>query len=341
VILLALALGAGGCMHKHHINDQVPNEVTKVTQPPYTLAPPDILLINAGNLVPLPPYKIAALDILSIKVSFAGKKDVDTEIIANYFGVSPDGKVDFGFNHGTLTLAGQELEQAKKSVEAFMLLKYKGPLNVAVDLAQSNQALQQIRGEHLIRPDGTVGLGTYGSVLVDGMTVELAKAVIEKHLSQFLLNPKISVDIAGFNSQVYYVISDQAGAGQKIFRLPITGKETVLDAIANVYGLTPVSSKHFIWVARPAHKPDETEFTMRVDWKGITERGRGQTNYQLTAGDRVYVMAAPLITADTYLGRVLAPIERLLGITLLGATTYASVGGIIPGATGINGVGVP
>ena len=62
VIAIALALSAcgGGCLHKHYVNDKVPNEATKVTQPPYTIGPPDILLINAGTLVPQPPYKISA-----------------------------------------------------------------------------------------------------------------------------------------------------------------------------------------------------------------------------------------------------------------------------------------
>ena len=237
--------------------------------------------------------------------------------------VNPEGRVDLGFAHGVVSVAGQTLEEARETIRKHLLARQK-QVTVTVDLAQSNQALQQIRGEHLVRADGTVGLGVYGSVFVDGMTIEIAKAVIEKHLSQFLVAPRISLDIAGYNSKVYYVITDLAGLGQRVIRLPITGKETVLDAVSQVFGLSPVSSK-CMWVARPAQHPDETEFTMKVDWTGITQCGQGQTNYELTAGDRLYIMGAPLVTADTYLARVIAPIERLLGLTLLGATTYTSV----------------
>ena len=43
------------------------------------------------------------------------------------------------------------------------------PVDVAV---AESRALQQIRGEHLVRTDGTVGLGVYGSVQVDGGSYE-------------------------------------------------------------------------------------------------------------------------------------------------------------------------
>ena len=39
---------------------------------------------------------------------------------------------------------------------------------------------------------------------------------------------------------------------------------------------------------------------------------------KLFPGDRVYVSADCLITFDNYLSKVLAPVERLLGVTLLG-----------------------
>ncbi len=62
-----------------------------------------------------------------------------------------------------------------------------------------------------------------------------------------------------------------------------------------------------------------------MDWKAITRHGATATNYQVFAGDRIYVQAEPLITVDTCIARVISPIERLLGVTLLGASTYTAV----------------
>jgi polysaccharide export outer membrane protein len=187
--------------------------------------------------------------------------------------------------------------------------------------------LQQIRGEHLVRPDGTVSLGNYGSVYVNGMTVAQAKQAIEAHLSQYLVRPEISLDVQGYNSKVYYVIMDLAGAGQQVVRLPLTGNETVLDAMSHLNGLPPAASKKRIWVARPSPAEMHCDQIMPVNWPAITQGGSTATNYQLLPGDRVYVQADFLINADTTLAKVLSPIERAFGVTLLATTTVQTIEG--------------
>ena len=64
-----------------------------------------------------------------------------------------------------------------------------------------------------------------------------------------------------------------------------------------------------------------------VDWSAIVKGGATRTNYQVMPGDRIYVEADPLITTDTYLARIISPIERLFGITLLGSATVNSFRG--------------
>jgi polysaccharide export outer membrane protein len=195
---------------------------------------------------------------------------------------------------------------------------------------------QKIQGQHLVRPDGTVGLGIYGSIYVTGMTLEqirlaVAQAVASRMSAEYLAkNPvnkiaeNVNVDVLAYNSRFYYVITDGGGYGEQVVRVPSTGNETVLDAIAQIYGLPAVASKKHIWVARrtPGHGPDEI---LPVDWCGITRRGEAVTNYQIFPGDRVYVKADRLITIDTAIAKVLSPIERLLGVTLLGSETVNSI----------------
>src|SRR5262245_34002883 len=47
----------------------LPRELVQTSHPPYTVAPPDILYIDALRLVPRPPYRIEALEILLLNVS--------------------------------------------------------------------------------------------------------------------------------------------------------------------------------------------------------------------------------------------------------------------------------
>src|SRR5262249_52189600 len=149
--------------------------------------------------------------------------------------------------------------------------------------------------------------------------------------------PEVSVDVAAYNSKVYYVVSDGGGNGEVVTRLPITGNETVLDAVGNVNGLSPVSSKHKIWIVRPSPAGSRCDQLLPVDWNAIARRGETVTNDQLLPGDRLYVQAQSLVTLDTYLARFISPIERAFGITLLGNTTVRA----LAGNQGSNGSGNP
>ena len=82
---------------------------------------------------------------------------------------------------------------------------------------------QQINGEHLVGPDGTVNLGIYGTVYVAGLTTDVARATIEAHLKQFLDSPEVAVSIFAYNSKVYYVITEGAGFGDNLARFPGKG----------------------------------------------------------------------------------------------------------------------
>ena len=103
-------------------------------------------------------------------------------------------------------------------------------------------------------------------------------------------------------------------------RFPITGNETVLDAITQINGLTSVSSKR-IWIARPGCNANGCDQILGVDWDAVVQRGRTDTNYQILPGDRVYVAEDRLVATDTFLGKVLAPGERVLGFVSLATST--------------------
>jgi polysaccharide export outer membrane protein len=319
-IWLLLVSCAGCLMHAKHVDPgSVPHEFSQVALPPYVIEPPDVLVINAVRLVPKPPYKIAPLDVLGIQVT----KTLPEQPIAGLFSVDPDGTVNLGFTYGAVKLDGLKLEEAKKAIFKHLVVdtkKLKDDIEVTVVLAET-RALQQIRGPHLVHSDGTVTLGIYGSVYVDNLTIAEAKAAIEEHLSQFLVKPEVSVDVSGFNSKVYYVITDGGGQGEPVARLPVTGKTTVLDALSQINGLPPVASKCNVYIVRPAPAGSCSELVLKVNWNGIVRRGETATNYQVLPNDRIYVMADPLVTTDTYLGRIISPIERLFGVVLLGDTT--------------------
>jgi polysaccharide export outer membrane protein len=316
----------------------VPKEFAKASLPAYTIEPPDILLIDAVRVIPRNP-RIEPLDAVLIQFPaepMVEDKEIPVELaLGDIFPVDVEGNVNLGINYGSVRIAGLTVAEARTAIANRLMQKIRKEVverrQVVVELAETRGA-QQIRGEHLVRPDGTVGLGTYGSVPVAGMTLDEAKKAIEAHLGNFLVNPEISIDVLGYNSKVYYVITN-FGLGQlgsRVYRLPITGNETVLDAFGEIWtgrpGVTvgggdivlPAGYKKRIWIARPVPEEVGGCQILPVDWDAIVECGDTRTNYQLFPGDRLFVRADPFICFDNAVAKVTAPFERIFGFILLG-----------------------
>lgn len=304
---------------------EVPRELRMTALPEYRVEPPDVLLIEAvSNLRPA-SSPILAGEPLLIQVDRTIPVDPGAAKVAQQFKtingmyvIGTDGYVNLGPEYGKVLCVGQPLDEIQRRVDTHLRRILTNP-QVLVTLPDPT-ARQQVAGPHLVRPDGTVGLGIYGSVFVAGMSLTEAKCAIEQHLSDHMHAPEVSVDVLEYRSKVYYVIADGGGAGERVYRLPSTGNDTVLSAVSQISGLPSVACKGQIWIARPSpdcHAPDQRLF---VDWDAIARGAQTCTNYQLLPGDRLYIRSDPFIRFDTKLAKITAPFERLLGLALLGRT---------------------
>jgi polysaccharide export outer membrane protein len=312
--LLVVGMGCHG-IHEHKDSDHVyvvdvpvPKELNKVSMPPYVVETPDVLMIDAIRIIPLPPYRVDPHDVLFI----SGTNVFESAPINGTYAVDQDGNLNLGPAYGgTIRVIDMGIDEIQKLVQQ-KVRTFAPKAEITVSLVQTHGA-QQIAGKRIVRPDGTVSLGNYGSVYVAGMTLAQAKQEIEAYLSRFLYRPEISLDVFAFNSKFYYVIADMGGYGENVTRLPHTGNETVLDAVSHIGGLSCVSSKK-IWVARPAPTECGHDQILPVDWKGITRRGQVITNYQILPGDRVYILSQPVSKFDTCLAHILSPFHRMVNV---------------------------
>jgi polysaccharide export outer membrane protein len=182
-----------------------------------------------------------------------------------------------------------------------------------------------ISGERLVRPDGKISLGFYGDVYVAGLTVPEAKEKIILRLQKFLndealglienddetgeaivdpstgkpklIDPKDSytvfVDVTLYNSKNYYV----QGAVLIPGKLPVTGRDTVLDAINYSGGLASSADHQGVVVYRQTRKGEPPQ-ALRIDIDQITMGDDLSTNYQLLPGDRLVVPHRPSSEAE-------------------------------------------
>lgn len=334
VVLTALFASAVGCqttgvpaqMDKP-IPVEAPRELQKAVLPPYRIEPPDVLVIGAVHLAPPPSYPLHAGDVLFIQLP--GAFTVNFSPIDGQYPVGPGGLVNLGPFYGSVKVGGMTVAEAKKAIvkhlETQIVLEEKVELPLSVALSQT-AGLQQVEGQHLVAPDGTVTLGMYGSIRLVGLTLTEAKFAVEDFLSRYFERPEVSIDVLGYNSKVYYVVTQGAGLGDTVVRLPITGNDTVLDAIANVNGIPQVASKR-MWIARPGTNQFGEDQILPVDYQAITAQGNAISNYQLMPGDRLFIAEDNLVAVDTRLGKMFAPLERMMGFSLLGVGTVTRFSG--------------
>jgi len=307
----------------------VPRELRKTSLPSYQIEIPDILLIQAVHHLRPPHAPIRAGEPLLVQASrTVPLVEHDTQVsrqfkeINNIYVIGTDGYLNLGPEYGKVLAAEQTLEEIQRRVSSHM--SRIAPESQVLVTLPNPQNEQVVAGQHLVRMDGTVGLGIYGNVYVNGMTREQARCAVERHLSQHIHNPRVSLDVLAYNSKKYYVVVDGGGAGEQVVPLPSTGNETVLDAIASIQGLPSVASKADIWVARPA-PGCSTDQILPVKWNAIVQGAQTETNYQVFPGDRIYVKADKLIALDTAVAKLTAPLERVLGFTLLGNGTVQTL----------------
>lgn len=331
----------GAMMGCDDFGNGAPRELRKVSLHDYRIEPPDVLLIEAANNLRPANDVIGAGETLIVQASRTIPTNDDDSPIQRQFKsidgpyvIGTDGYLNLGPEYGKVLSAGQTLSEIQRRVEIHLKRILTNP-QVLVTLPDPS-AKQTVAGQHLVRPDGTVGLGIYGGVYVAGMTLAEAKLAIEQHLQQHMHNPQVSVDVLGYNSKSYYVIADGGGAGNQVYKMPSTGNETVLDAIAQIKGLPTVSNSRQIWVARPSANPCNADQRLYVDWDAISMGGDTSTNYQLFPGDRLYVQSDCWIRFDTNFAKITAPFERILGIAILG---NGAVQGIQQGGNGLGNNG--
>jgi polysaccharide export outer membrane protein len=336
VVLLTFVVHSSGCHFVYPGRDpggpiptippEIPRELAKTTLPDYIIEPPDVLSIEAISLIPKEPYRLRPLD--AIEVIASGPEEV--AVLSRTYSVQPNGTIVLPFgetvtsevDRGPVQVAGRTVAEVQQEISA-RLDKYYNESEVAVIISEL-AAQQQIVGEHLVAPDGKVNLGTYGRVRLVGMTIEEARAAVEAHLSAYLEDPQISLDVLGYNSKVFYVVTQGAGLGDRVIILPARGNETVLDAIGQIEGLESNSSTR-MWVARPGRNDCDGDQLLPVDWLAVTQRGDASTNYQILPGDRLFVSEDKLVALDTKLGKIISPMERIFGFTALGTSTVSSL----------------
>jgi len=182
--------------------------------------------------------------------------------------------------------------------------------SLVVDVTEFEVPVPLPVGDHRIQADGTIDLGKYGRPVVAGRTVTQVEADVRK-LAEAKTKEKdraglsVSVRLIGRESNVFYVLGEVTAPGS----FPLIGRETVLDAIIAAGGITRQASTKRIILSRPSG-PDDCRFVQPVCYDAIVQLGDTSTNYQIQAGDRIFIPSKSALEDIPFINKGCDPCKR-------------------------------
>lgn len=135
-----------------------------------------------------------------------------------------------------------------------------------------------------VSQSGTITFPLVGSVKVGGLTSAEAEATLAAQLREYLKSPQVTVFVKEYGNKKVFVFGQVAKPGA--IELPTETKMTVLEAISQAGGFTPIAA------------PDRTRVVRLVDGKSqsfvvevsaITKRGEKKKDLSLEPNDIVFI----------------------------------------------------
>jgi polysaccharide export outer membrane protein len=187
--------------------------------------------------------------------------------------------------HSPVSAAGQisEDDEFFKGIYQEFYNTYRlGPADeIAIRVTgQPDYTLERVK----VSPTGSVYHPLLGDVEVAGMTVPRLIKYLTRDLSEYLIDPKVSVSLLEANSAKIGVLGDVMRPGILVMNKPMN----VLEAITASGGITDTGNKSGVIVLRQLR--DGRAQTLKVNVKRILQgKADAEENIALRAGDTVIV----------------------------------------------------
>src|SRR3989338_1195438 len=162
----------------------------------------------------------------------------------------------------------------------------------------------EVSGQFVINNEGDIQYEFVGDLKVNGLTKDDVKKLLAEKLSDYIIDPEITVKIVGYNSKIIYVVGEVGRPG-KIYMEGDT--MTVHEALVEA-GLPLLSAKTNAGrVITPSNSG--TPLIRKVNVEKLLYHGDLRENLVMQPGDTLYV--PPTFLAKTM--RVIQPVTAPIG----------------------------
>lgn len=164
-----------------------------------------------------------------------------------------------------------------------------------------------LANKYLIPPDGLISFPLLGELRAAGIGITELRKTITAGLSNFLVEPYVSIGVVNIRSQKVYVLGEVEKPGVFQINSPID----MIEAVSMAGGLTTNAKASSLLLIRGDL---ENPYLKTVNLKKTLKEGDLSENMTLTGGDIIYVPTTYIASADrffSHLKNIIAPIVLL------------------------------
>ncbi len=136
---------------------------------------------------------------------------------------------------------------------------------------------------YTVRPDGKLNFPLVGEIDINGLTVYEFTQLLTKELSEYIINPKITVNVAKLGTTRVFVLGEVRRQGMH----ELTKSHRVLDALGAAGGFTQKSAKKDIYLVRNTGRDGEN--VQKLNINRYLRNGDVSQNLVLQDGDCLYL----------------------------------------------------
>ena len=143
---------------------------------------------------------------------------------------------------------------------------------------------------YTVRPDGKLNFPLVGEIDVNGLTVFEFTNLLTKELSEYIINPMITVNVAKLGTTRVFVLGEVKNQGMH----ELTKSHRVLDALGAAGGFTEKSAKKNIFLVR--NRGTSQENVQKLNILNYIKKGDMSQNLVLHEGDCLFLTSNHKLT---------------------------------------------
>ena len=148
---------------------------------------------------------------------------------------------------------------------------------------------------YTVRPDGKMNFPLVGEIDVNGLTVYEFTQLLTKELSEYIINPKITVNVAKLGTTRVFVMGEVSRQGM----YELSKSHRVLDALGAAGGFTQKAAKKNIYLVRNVGTPEEN--VQKINILNYMKKGDMSQNVVLQEGDCLFLTSNHKVTLSDVL----------------------------------------